>query len=108
MALLEKVKDLFHCCVMDNLYDLAELSWVSFAVHNNKVIVYGVTSTGMGGLSACVLQKNGKTNKDEMEDRGCVKAAVLEGYDDFPKLLALSIYEKNPVHLLSMMSESIY
>ena len=71
---------------------MAEFSWLSFAVHNNKVIVHGVTSTGMGGLSECVLQKNGKTNKDEMEDRGCVKVAFLESYDDFPKLLSLSIY----------------
>ena len=108
VTLLDKVKDLFHYGVMDNLYDLEEFSWVSFAVHKNNVLAHGVTRTGMGGLSACVLQENGKIKKDDMKARVCVKAFVLEKDDDFPKLLALSVYDTNLVHLLSMMSESIH
>ena len=34
-----------------------------------------------------------------------IKAAIIEDDDKLPKLLACSIYDTNPVHLLSTITE---
>ena len=39
--------------------------------------------------------------------RGTIKADILEGDPGCPNLITSSVYETNPVHYLSMVSESI-
>ena len=43
----------------------------------------------------------------QLEVRGTVKAAKLEGDPDCPCLLATSVYDSKPVHYLSMISEEV-
>ena len=74
-------------------------------MHNNsKVLVNGVTRKGMRGLPKCVLQDEVVLRSAQINVRGTVKAAVLEGDDDCPNLIACSVYDTKPVHCDDLIS----
>ena len=56
----------------------------------------------MRGIPACVLQQEVVSKIEQRKVRGTVKAAVLEGDAKCPGLVASSIYDTKPVHMLSM------
>ena len=59
------------------------------------------------GLPDCVAQEEVKNKKEVLQVRGTVKAAVLKNDKYCPDLLAVSVYDTNPVHLLSMIAEEV-
>ena len=99
------VKDRWHICGLDNLYNSAKFCRVAF-VHS-KVLLNGVTRKGMRGLPKCVLQEEKKKRSDVLAVRGTVKAAVLCNDPELPDLVASSVYDTKPVHFLSTCCESI-
>ena len=106
MALFDSLKDKYHQCAMDNLYNSATFCKKAYN-HPQKVLVHGVARKGMRGVPACVLQEEMKNRKDQIKVRGTVKAAVLKGDKDCPDLVASSVYDTKPVHYLSMVSTSL-
>jgi hypothetical protein len=106
MALFDTLKDKYHQCGMDNLYNSVAFCKAAFK-HPNKVLLHGVTRRGGRGIPACVLQDEVKNKKQQMLVRGTVKAAVLEGDPECPNLVASSVYDTKPVHFLSMICDSI-
>jgi hypothetical protein len=106
MALFDTVKDDHHQCAMDNLYN--SVAFCKAAVnHSKKVLCHGVTRKGMRGIPNCVKQEEGKNKKEQLEKRGTVKAAVLEGDSKCQNLVASSVYDTKPVHYLSMVAEEL-
>jgi hypothetical protein len=106
MSLFDCLKDKFHRCQMDNLYMSAKFARAAY-LHRQKVLIAGVTRKGMRGLPKAVIQEEVKSRRDQLQVRGTVKAAVLEGDPDCASLVATSVYDTKPVHFLSMVCESI-
>ena len=61
----------------------------------------------MRGIPAVVKQEEVKNRKKKIQVRGTVKAAILQGDKECPGLVASSIYDKKPVHFLSMVCTKI-
>jgi hypothetical protein len=106
MALFDTVKDKYHHCGMDNLYNSVAFCKAAFK-HPNKVLLHGVTRKGGRGIPSCILQDEVTNKKKQMAVRGTVKAAVLQGDPDCPDLVASSGYDTKPVHFLSMTCDSV-
>ena len=106
MSLFNSLKDDYHQCAMDNLYNSATFCKRAFN-HKWKVLCHGVTRKGMRGLPSCVIQEEEKSRARQIAVRGTVKAAVLKGDKDCPDLVACSVYDTKPVHYLSMVSEKL-
>jgi hypothetical protein len=106
MALFDTLKDNYHQCGMDNLYNSVAFCKAAFK-HPKKVLLHGVTRKGGRGIPACVLQDEVTNKKQQALVRGTVKAAVLEGDPECPNLVASSVYDTKPVHFLSMICDSI-
>ena len=106
MGLFDSITDEYHQCAMDNLYNSAAFCKASFN-HKKKVLCHGVARLGMRGVPKHVVQKEVKNRKQQIAVRGTVKAAVLEGDPDCPNLVASRVYDENPDHYLSMVSEEI-
>ena len=102
MSLFDTVKDEHRICKMDHLYNSATFCKIAFN-HPKKVMMYGVTQKVMHGIPACVIQEEAKSKNKQLEVRGTLKASVIQGDPDFPKLIATSVYDTNPVHYLSMV-----
>jgi hypothetical protein len=103
--LFDCVKDNWHTCGLDNLYNSAK--FCRFAYVENRVLINGVTRTGMRGLPQSIIQAPQTSRKAAMSVRGTVKAAVLLGDMQCPALLATSVYDTKPVHFLSTVCEKI-
>ena len=69
--------------------------------------ISGPTRKSWRGLPKCVIQEEVKNAEALRAVRGTVKAAVLEGDDEVPGLLAVSYYDQKPVHFLSTVCEKI-
>ena len=82
---------------MDNFYNSAAFFRAAFN-HTRKIICQRVTHKGMHGISPSVLQVEQKSIKDQIKFRGTVNAALLEGDDAYPNLLAFGSYDTKPVH----------
>ena len=106
MALFDAVKDSYHHCTMDHLYNSTTFFRAAYNRTRN-IIFQGVTCKGMRGIPPSVLQVEQKSRKDQIKVRGNVKAALLEGDDACPNLVACSIYDTNPVHYLSMVCNKL-
>jgi len=72
--------------------------------HDKKVLIAGVTRKGGRGIPACVMQQEetNRKRKRQLDVRGTVKAAVLDGDSGCLDLVAVSIYDTKPVHVLLM------
>ena len=106
MALFDAVKDSYHHCIMDNLYNSAAFFRAALNQTSN-ILCQVVTRKGIRGMPPSVLQVEHKSRKDQIKVRGNVKAALLEGDDACPNLVACSIYDTNPVHYLSMVCDTL-
>ena len=106
MFLFDALRDEYHRCGMDNLYNSAAFCRYAYN-HKNRVLVHGVTRRWGRGIPNCVLQQEVINRYAQIAVRGTVKAAKLVGDCDCPNLVASSVYDTKPVHYLSMVSKSI-
>ena len=106
MALFDTLEEKYHHAGFDNLYNSASFCRASYN-HNKNVLCHGVTRTGGQGIPACVKQDKMKNRTKQLQVRGTVKAAKLEGDPGCPCLLATSVYDSKPVYYLSMISEQV-
>jgi Transposase IS4 len=106
LFLFDQLKQGNHICGLDNLYNSTKFAREAY-VGKNCVMVHGVTRKSGRGLPSCVLQKELKNQKDAEKVRGTTKAAVLEGDERCPNLVAFSVYDTKPVHFLSMSCTSL-
>ena len=106
MSLFDVLEENYHQCAMDNLYNSAAHCRAAFN-HKRKVLCHGVARKGNRGIPACVAQKEMVSRKDQLKVRGTVKAAVLDGDEGCPNLIASSVHDTKPVHYLSMISEEV-
>merc|ERR1740124_955466 len=84
LSLMDHLKDQYHICGMDNLYD-STLFFKQYYKHPMKVKVQGVARKGGRGIPKQVIQLEVQSMKGQREVRGTVKAAVLQG-DSCPNL----------------------
>ncbi len=106
MSLFDSLKDDYHHCTMDNLYN--STAFCKAAVnHKRKVLCHGVTRKGMRGIPTAVIQNEVKNRKEQLKVRGTVKAAVLENDPKCRNLVASSVYDTKPVHYLSMVCNEL-
>ena len=89
---------------MDNLFNSRKLFT---ALYIAKALGHGVARTDGRGLPPSVIQKVEKNAKAALALSGTTKAAVLNNCEDCPNLLAVSVYDTKPVHILSMVSGSV-
>lgn len=106
LPLLDTLKEKYHICGMDNLCNSVAFTKSCYK-HPKKVLVQGTFRRGGRGLPPEVVQQDISGKKAQREVRGTVKAAVLQGDDDCPDLIASSIYDTKPVHFLSMACDTI-
>jgi Transposase IS4 len=100
------LRDKGHRVHMDNLYLSAKFAKACFN-HEMNVHIAGVTRKTGRGLPAGVLQEEVKNKRLQMTVRGTVKAAVLRGDKDCMDLVACSFYDTKPVHIISMVCDTI-
>ena len=106
MSMFNSVKDKNHPCGCNNLYISAKLCKNAF-MHPNKILLYSVARRSGRGLLDCVLQEEKATKTEQVNVRGTVKDAKLNGDPGCPNLLAVSVYDTKPVHFLSAAAEKI-
>ena len=66
MLLFDTLKDDYHACGMDNLYNSAAFCKHAY-VHPQTVKVHGVTRKGMRGIPLCVKQEEVKNRKKQLQ-----------------------------------------
>ena len=106
MGLFDSLVNPHHQCFMDNLYNSASFCRAAYN-HPKKVLTSGVTRKGARGIPESVVQVEVTSRSAQIEVRGTVKAAVLEGDPGCPNLIASSVYDTKPVHYLSMVSTNV-
>ena len=105
--MFNQLKSAHHVCGMDNLYNSVKFCRDAFT-GKNKVMVHGVAARKSGrGLPKCIIQDE-VTNKNlQAEVRGTTKAAVLEGDNECPNIVAFSVFDTKPVNVLSTACTSL-
>ena len=106
LGMFDQLENKFHNCWFDNLYLSARFAKAAWA-HSNKVRISGPTRKSGHGLPKCVIQEEVKKAEAIHAVWGTVKAAVLEGDDKVPGLLAVSYYHQKPLHFLSTVCKNI-
>lgn len=89
---------------MDNLFNNVKLARAAYC---EKALVNGVVRTNNKGIAAEIIQKEVKTKARQDEVRGTVKVAVRVGDPICPNIIACSIYDTKPVHVLSTVGKSV-
>ena len=89
---------------MDNLFNSRKLFSALFRA---KALAHGVTRTSGRGFPPSVVQQEEKNTAHAEQLRGTTKAAVLKDSADTPDMLAASVYDTKPVHIMSMVSDSV-
>ena len=105
MALFDAITDAHTRIWMDNLY-VSSLFCRAAYCHDKKILVAGVARASRG-VPKVVMQHIEKDKKKALALKGTVKAAVLEGDNRCPQLVACSFYDSKPVHFISMIADSI-
>ena len=90
MSLFDALQDKNHVFGIDNLYKSAKFCRKAYT-YEKKVMVSGVARKGMRGITAVVKQEEVKNRKKQIQVRGTVKAAVLQGDKECPDLVTSSI-----------------
>ncbi len=89
---------------MDNLFNSQKLFT---ALYLAKALAHGVCRTKHRGLPPSIIQSVEDNAKKAENLCGTTKAAQLSNLPDCPNLLAVSVYDTKPVHILSTHSEDI-
>ena len=90
---------------MDNLFNSRKLFT---ALYLAKALAHGVVRTTGRGLPPSVRQVEEKNVREAQKVRGRTAAAKLINSPECPDLLACSVYDTKPVHMISMTEESIW
>ena len=104
LAMFESLTHEWHRIHFDNLHNSA--IFCKLACQRCKVLVGGVARKGGRGLPSVVAQAEAK-KKGKAKVQNVVKAAVLNGDDDCPNLIAAPAYDNKPVHFLSMIATRV-
>ena len=89
---------------MDNLYNNVKLCK---DVNTENKLLHGVARTHGQGVPEEIIQQEVKSKKKQDEVRGEVKLVVMKGDAKCPDVLAFSIYEKRPVHIISDVADNV-
>ncbi len=89
---------------MDNLFNLQKLFSAFYMV---EALAHGVARTNGRGLPPSIIQWEEKNAKLAESLRGTTKAARLHNSDECLDLVAISIYDSKPVHILSTAAECV-
>ena len=108
MALFNCFVDEYHQVRFNNLYIAAKFALRSFQ-HKNKMMIEGVTRTGGRGIPQEILQTEVMTKDLINANKGTVKVVVLEDCTPLSAcpLVAASVYDTKPIHLLSMCCDEL-
>ena len=107
LFLFDQLPGKYYTCYLDNLFMSARLCRMAYVKLDSKVMMHGVTRASGRGLPEFVVQKevSGVSQKEAVI--GTLKAAVLNGDDECPALIACSVYDSKPVHFLSTAAKEI-
>ncbi len=83
---------------MDNLFNSHKLFG---PLYQAEALVHGVARTNSHGVSSSIIQKEEKILAQAELHQGTIKEARMKDCQNSPDLLATSIYDTKPVHLLS-------
>ena len=89
---------------MDNIFNLRKLFT---ALYLAKALAHGAVCTSGRGLPASVLQVEDKNVKRAESLRGRTRAARLSNCPECPNLIAVSVYDTKPVHMISTTVSAI-
>ena len=89
---------------MDNLFNSRKLYE---ALYRTEALAHGVASTNGRGIPPSIIQKEDKNVSRAEQLRGTTKAARLINFDACPNLLAASVYDTKPVHILSSAADCV-
>ena len=89
---------------MDNLFISGKLFT---ALYLSKCLAHGVARTNGRGFPNLINQAKEKNVVQAMMLRGMTKGERLKNSIECPDLLAISVYDTKPVHVMSMCSESV-
>jgi hypothetical protein len=107
LFMFDQLKSAHHVCGMDNLYNSVKFCRDAFT-GKNKVMVHGVAARKSGrGLPKCIIQDEVINKNLQAEVRGTTKAAVLEGDNECPNIVAFSVFDTKPVNVLSTACTSL-
>ena len=83
---------------MENLFNSKKLYK---ALYRTEALAHGVARTNGQGIPPSIIQKEEKNINRAEQLRGTTMAAKLLHYAECPDLLAVSVYDTKPVHILS-------
>jgi hypothetical protein len=89
---------------MDNLFNSRKLYE---ALYRTEALAHGVARTNGRGIPPSIIQKEEKNVSRAEQLRGTTKAARLINFDACPNLLAASVYDTKPVHILSSAADCV-
>ena len=92
---------------VDNLYMPPKFCRDTFN-HSKNIKLHGVIRKSVRGLPYYVLQEEVYNKAQQEKVRGHIGAAELVGDSDCPSLIALSVYDTKPVHVLTIATKEIY
>mmetsp|Transcript_26908 Transcript_26908/g.79527 ORF Transcript_26908/g.79527 Transcript_26908/m.79527 type:complete len:145 (+) Transcript_26908:159-593(+) len=101
--LVQKLSNDWTHVFMDNLFNSVSLARVCYQENG---LVHGVMRTNDRGFPPDVIQSDTKTKAKQAADCGTVKVAVLRD-PHCPDLVACSVYDTKPLHLLLMVTEPV-
>jgi len=89
---------------MDNLFNSKKLYE---ALYRTEALAHGVARTNGRGIPPSIIQKEEKNINCAKKQRGTTMAAKLLHYDACPNLLAVSVYDTKPVHIISTVAKCV-
>jgi hypothetical protein len=89
---------------MDNLFNSQKLF---SALYRSQALAHGVIRTSGRGFPPSIKQEEEKNANRADALRGTTKAAELKNSSETPSMLAVSVYDTKPVHLMSTVSENV-
>jgi len=89
---------------MDNLFNSHKLF---MALYQAKALAHSVARAHGRGLPLAIVQKEEKNVACAEQLRGTTKVARMVDNRNCPDLLASSVYDTKPVHVLSMALECV-
>ena len=89
---------------MDNLFNSQKLF---SALYRVKALAHGVMRTSGRGFPPSVKQDEEKNANKADALKGTTKAAILKNSVDTPDMIAASVYDNKPVHLMSTVTGNV-
>ena len=94
---LKRIREEWNHVYMDNLYNNIKLCRVEYT---EKKPLHDAARTHGRGVPYEIIHQEVKSKGKQYEVRGAVKVAVMKGDATCPDVLACSLYDTNPVHII--------